>query len=147
MKKTNLKKMLSLAVLPVLTATMVLFANGCKGNTTPAPETDASTVQSGAVQTFGTGNTVFSFSVTDLDGKTVRYEIHTDEKTVGSALEKVGLISGADGLYDTVDGKTLDYSKDHAYWAFYENGKYAMTGADVTAVKSGTVYEFKAEKA
>ena len=97
----------------------------------------------------GEGATVFEFKVTGLDGQTRTFEIHTDEKTVGAALLKVGIIAGDNsqyGLYvKTVDGVTLDYEKDKKYWAFYVNGAYASSGVDSTDVKAGEVYEFKAE--
>ncbi|MBQ2923597.1 MAG: DUF4430 domain-containing protein, partial [Tyzzerella sp.] len=51
------------------------------------------------------------------------------------------------GLYvKTVNGTTLDYDKDGMYWSFYINGDYAMTGVDVTEIKAGEKYSFKAEK-
>ena len=32
------------------------------------------------------------------------------------------------------------------YWAFYINGEYAATGADMTGIDSGVQYTFAAEK-
>ena len=49
-------------------------------------------------------------------------------------------------LSQTVDGETLDYDTDGKYWAFYENGEYGMTGVDLTEIKEGVSYAFKAEK-
>ena len=70
---------------------------------------------------------------------------------VGAALLKLGVIAGEDsdyGLYvKTVNGETADYDKDGAYWAFYVNGEYAMTGVDYTAPEAGTTYGFHVEKA
>ena len=42
---------------------------------------------------------------------------------------------------------TLDYDTDGAYWAFYINGEYAMTGVDATSIEAGASYTLKAEKA
>ena len=85
------------------------------------------------------------------DGKSVTFTVNTDEKTVGAALLKLGVIAGEDsdyGLYvKTVNGETADYEKDGAYWAFYVNGEYAMTGVDYTAPEAATTYGFHVEKA
>ena len=71
-------------------------------------------------------------------------------KTVGEALMAEGLIAGEDGPYGlyvkTVDGLTLDYDKDGLYWAFYINGEYAMTSADMTKVEAGATYKFAVER-
>ena len=97
----------------------------------------------------GEGETMFLFNVVDPEGKESHFEIHTDEKTVGAALLSLGLIAGEDseyGLYvKTVNGVTLDYDTDGAYWAFYINGEYATTGVDSTPVEADTTYAFVAE--
>lgn len=153
MKKTNLKKVLSLCLCVVLIAVIALFATGC-GDKTQTPESTnapSESVQVTDKKVLGTGQTVFDFDVTDADGKKTSFEIHTDKKTVGEALVELELIAGDDsefGLYvKTVNGTTLDYDKDGMYWAFYENGQYAQTGVDSTNIVDGAVYEFKAEKA
>ena len=46
----------------------------------------------------------------------------------------------------TVNGITLDYETDGMYWAFYVNDTMAPTGVDITEIKTGEVYSFKAEK-
>ena len=96
----------------------------------------------------GEGAKLFYFTVTDADGKSTAYEIHTDKSTVGEALLALGLIAGEDGAYGlyvkTVDGVTLDYEKDGKYWAFYENDAYAAKGVDATEITEGASYAFKA---
>ena len=88
----------------------------------------------------GCGNDAASTATTTDD---------TDEKTVGAALQKLGLIAGDDseyGLYvKTVNGVTVDYDKDGKYWAFYIDGEYAQTGVDSTDVTAGSTYTFKVE--
>ena len=46
----------------------------------------------------------------------------------------------------TVNGQTLDYDKDGAYWALYVGDQYATTGVDSTELEPGETYSFKAEK-
>ena len=159
------KNVLALLLCVVMLISVALVAAGCgstdttepsttTGTTVPetsAPETMAETqpVNTGDVTVLGEGETVFSFTVTDLDGVETVFEIHTDKTTVGEALLELGLIAGDDsdyGLYvKTVNGLTLDFDKDGKYWAFYENGEYAQTGVDATAITAGASYGFKAE--
>ncbi len=138
MQKTRIKKMLSVLVCAVLIAAVALFTSGCNSTTPPEkPETTAVTTE-------------FKFSVTDADGKTTDFTVATDKKTVGEALQDEGLILGEEGPYGlyvkAVNGITLDYDKDGMYWAFYINGEMAPTGVDMTEIKPGEAYSFKAEK-
>ena len=93
----------------------------------------------------------FTFKVVDLDGTEKSFDIKTDAKTVGDALVAEKLISGEQGDYglmvDTVNGIKYDYNADGAYWAFYVNGEYAMSGVDTTDIVDGTTYSFVATKA
>lgn len=91
----------------------------------------------------------FTFEVIFPDGTANLYTIETYAKTVGQALIDEGLLKGEAGPYGlyvkTVDGVTLDYDRDGKYWAFYENGEYAMSGVDMTDIVVGAKYTFKAE--
>lgn len=112
-------------------------------------ETPASTTVSYDYQEIGEGEKSFTFIVYDGNGNNTIFTVHTDEKTVGDALMKVGLISGEEGDYGlyvkTVNGTTLDYDTDRKYWAFYVDGEYAVSGVDTTEITEGTLYEFRAE--
>ena len=129
-----------------LSVLMLLSLVGCGGN---AGQTAGNKViEDGA--TIGEGDKSFVTEVVDADGNTVKFTVQTNEKTVGEALQKLGVIDGEEddyGLYiKTVNGITADYNKDGVYWAFYVDGEYAMTGADMTDVVDGTVYTFRVEK-
>ena len=129
-----------------LSALMLLSLVGCGGN---ADQTAGNKViENGA--TIGEGEKSFVAEVVDADGNTVKFTVQTNEKTVGEALQKLGVIDGEEddyGLYiKTVNGITADYNKDGVYWAFYVDGEYAMTGADMTDAVDGTVYTFRVEK-
>ena len=129
-----------------LSALMLLSLVGCGGN---ADQTAGNNViENGA--TIGEGDKSFVTEVVDADGNTVKFTVQTNEKTVGEALQKLGVIDGEEGDYGlyikTVNGITADYNKDGVYWAFYVDGEYAMTGADMTDVVDGTVYTFRVEK-
>lgn len=129
-----------------LSALMLLSLVGCGGN---AGQTAGNKViEDGA--TIGEGEKSFVTEVVDADGNTVKFTVQTNEKTVGEALQKLGVIDGEEGDYGlyikTVNGITADYNKDGVYWAFYVDGEYAMTGADMTDAVDGTVYTFRVEK-
>ena len=136
MQKTRMKKTLSALVCAVLVAAIALGTFGC-GQKPTEGETNAVTTE-------------FKFSVTDADGKTTDFIVSTNMKIVGEALQDEGLISGEEGQYGlyvkTVNGITLDYETDGMYWAFYINGEMAPAGVDMTEIKTGEVYSFKAEK-
>lgn len=128
-------------------------AKDAKEEVESAVESAASEVKEevqGAVEEIGKGATKFFFDVVNADGTEKKFEVSTDLKTVGEALLEVNLIAGDDseyGLYvKTVDGVTVDYDKDGAYWAFYVNGEYASTGVDSTEITDGATYSFKVEK-
>lgn len=137
MKKVINSKVLLSVISLVLVAAMALTITGCSNNETENPA----------------GNTekTFMFKVVDLDGTEKSFDITTDAKTVGEALLAEKLISGTESEYglmvDTVNGIKYDYTADGAYWAFYINGEYAMTGVDSTEITDGATYSFVATKA
>ena len=134
MQTARFKRVLSLILCMVLIAAMALFS-GCSGKDEPVA--DVSTKS-------------FTFIVVDADGSEETFEITTDADTVGEALLNEGLIAGEEsqyGLYvKTVNGLTVDYDRDGAYWSFYVDGEYAMSGADTTEIEDGQTYSFKVEK-
>ena len=91
----------------------------------------------------GQGNKTFMFKV-DAEGYAITFTIHTNEETVGAALISLGLITGDNGQYGlyvkTVNGMLADWDIDQTYWAFYENGEYAMSGVDTTTITNGYTY-------
>ncbi len=96
------------------------------------------------ITAIGEGDTMFVFTVTFEDATMQIYEVSTNETTVGAALLAEGLIEGEDsefGLYvKTVNGVTLDYDTDGAYWGFYVNGETASAGVDSTDIVDGATY-------
>ena len=144
MKKSSLKKWLSFIGSLVLIAALALTTLGCGSKeSTPAKTPDDGNA---ALTVMGEGSTVFRFSVVDLEGKETKYEIHTDETTVGAALLKLGLIEGEEGPYGLYVKKVIGiaaiYEEDGSYWAFYEDGEYGMTGVDQTNIDPAVAYSF-----
>lgn len=85
-----------------------------------------------------------------VEDQKVTFTVHTDKDTVGAALLEHGIVAGEEGQYGLyikqVNGITADYDVDQSYWAFYINGEYAMTGADMTEIKEDAVYRFEYAK-
>jgi len=163
MTKTHAKPCLSMLLCTLLIAALALGITGCNDSTKETPQTPAGTSagtqasdgtaegdQSSGVIVKGEGNTIFYFNVVDGQGNETKFEIHTNETTVGAALISLGLIQGEEGPYGlyvkSVNGITTDYDTDGTYWAFYVNGDYGMTGVDVTTIEAGATYAFKVSK-
>ena len=83
----------------------------------------------------------FKFEVTDNNGEIQSWDISTNKTTVGEALREEGIIE-EEGLINTVNGLTVDWDTDNAYWAFYINGEMSMTGVDDTPTEDGVTYAF-----
>ena len=161
MKQNSLKKWLSVIGCMVLIAALALATTGCGSKEIPTETTEPVTAAPTEttlpqiteeeetvedVQVLGEGVTAFPFSVVDLEGNETKFEIHTDETTVGAALISLGLIEGEEGPYGLyvkkVNGIEAVYEEDGTYWAFYENGEYGLTGVDLTEIKADTAYSF-----
>ena len=146
----RLKFILSFALVALIAVTVLTGCDGNSGGDTPySPSTQEESQPTHAhegAQDIGEGETVFRFEVTDDNGEVSAWNVHTDETTVGAALLEVGLIAGDEadfGLMVTeVNGLTADFAADGAFWAFYIDGEFAMTGVDATNITPDTVYAF-----
>ncbi|MCL2082655.1 MAG: DUF4430 domain-containing protein [Oscillospiraceae bacterium] len=123
-----------LFTMPVLIAFSVL--TGCSDG-----EGAMGQPQEERVQVIGQGGTAFRLEVTDGNGLTAAWNVHTDETTVGDALLSVGFTDANDFITD-VNGMKADFDKDNAYWAFYIDGEYATTGAGSTTIEPDKTYAF-----
>ncbi len=151
MKMTQkIKKILSCFLCTGLIAAAA-FTVGCNDEKNESSTSVSDSAGEAAEIVFvGEGNTLFEFAVIHKDGSEKLFAIKTDEKTVGEALTDNEIIEGEDGDYGlyvkSVDGEKLDYDEDGYYWSFYVNGEYAQSGVDMTEIKEGESYSFKAEK-
>lgn len=143
------KRFSSWLLCSMLIVAMAFTSVGCgKNGGKSSSDWDETTKISESV--LGEGQTKFMFTVVDKDGNETDFEVHTDKKIVGDALQDVGLISGEEGEFGlyvkSVNGITADFDKDKTYWAFYVDGEYATSGVDSTKIKEGEKYSFKIEK-
>lgn len=106
--------------------------------------------QNGEATSIGEGKYTFVFTATFADGTSSVYNISTDEETVGSALQKLGFISGENGAYGLyvkyVCGVLADYDIDQTYWALYVNGESSMVGVDGVMSADAESVEFRVAK-
>lgn len=95
-------------------------------------------------KTFGNGENTVTV-VVKVEEQSVTFTIKTDKTIVGEALIEHELIAGDIGDYGlyvkSVNGIRADYDVDKAYWAFYIDGEYALTGVDMTPIEEGKTYE------
>ena len=118
---------------------LLLLVTACGENKPP----DASGITATEI---GQGGTSFRFEVTDDKEAISVWNVSTNEKTVGAALLEVDLID-SDETVTYVDGIRADFNADKAYWAFYIDGEYAMTGVGSTDTEEGKIYAFVYTKA
>lgn len=127
-------------IIALVLALAMVFAFAACAAPAPAPETDANQ----------TKDLSFKFTVVDLEGKSQEFDVpYAEGDTVGEAIEAEGIASDVvDGLINTVNGVTLDYNKDNAYWAFYVNDEmYMQGGAYDVKISSDETYKFVATDA
>ena len=90
------------------------------------------------------GQKRFTLEVVHSDGTTKEIACKSHLEYVGEALQKEGIIEGEEGPYglyiQVVDGEKAVFEEDGAYWGFFIDGEYAMTGIDQTPIEEGKVY-------
>lgn len=154
MQTRKLTHALSVILCIALLAAAALTLTGCQKTPESAPSNQAAQtalslpVADDAV--LGEGSTQFSLTIADKAGAETHVTVSTDEKTVGDALLSLGLIAGEEsryGLYiKTVNGVTVDYAEDGAYWSFYIGEEYASAGVDQTEIVPGAAYALRVSK-
>lgn len=124
----------------VLTLLLAFFMSACGNNATGLWE-NAKYLKDTQI---GSGAKTVQVEVKAED-KAITLTVKTDKGTLGDALVEYGIIAGEESTYGlyvkVVNGITADYDTDKAYWAFYQNGEYMMTGVDGTQIEGGEHYE------
>lgn len=95
--------------------------------------------------TLGTGAHTLAITM-EMEDKSILLTVKTNADNVKDALLEVGLIDGkqqaAGYMMSTLNGVRADWDLDGAYWAFYQNGEYMMSGIDTTPITGDVAYEF-----
>ncbi len=96
------------------------------------------------------GTKTITVEVLHGDGSTKSFTYTTTAEFLGEVILAEGLVKGEEGEYGlyilTVDGEDAVYEDDGAYWALYQNGEYATSGADTTPIQDGDVFRFEYTK-
>jgi hypothetical protein len=94
----------------------------------------------------GEGQNSFHFEVITEEKESYFWIVHTNETMVGDALLEHDLVQGditEFGLFVTeINGIVADFDDGGAFWAFYIDGDFAMTGAMETEIEPDTTYAF-----
>ena len=93
--------------------------------------------------TLGEGENTVKVLVVCED-QSITFTIKTDKDNLGDALYEHELINDP-SFFDVCNGMKADWDKDNAYWAFYIDGEYALTGVEKTKIEEGKAYAFKVE--
>ncbi len=85
------------------------------------------------------------------DGTEKKMEYATDLEFLSELLLEKEMVTGYSSeeygfTIESVDGITLDWSKDGAYWALYEGDEYATTSAAGIVLTDGGIYKLVYEK-
>ena len=126
--------------------------NGAETKTTAAGDATGGTGgTAGTEATQPAAKYNFTLEIVHKDGQKKTIPVATNEEILGEYLAAEGIIEGAEGPYGMyiakVEGEKAVYEEDAAYWAFYIDGEYALTGVDQTQIESGKVYQLKYEAA
>lgn len=146
MKRTNsLIRLFSLILALTLVAAMAFALVSC-GNTS-SNGADTSSQSDTSEQK---AEITITVQVKGSDGNVANFVITTSSEFLRGALEQENLIEGDEseyGLYvKVVNGERADYDEDGAYWSFYKDGEYLMTGVDTTPISDGDVFSIEYTK-
>lgn len=90
------------------------------------------------------GEKTITVEVIHSDGQGKTFTYRTNAEYLGEVLAAEGLVQGEDSQYGlmilTVDGEDAIFEESGAYWALYQNGEYAQTGADTTPIADGDTF-------
>ncbi len=88
------------------------------------------------------GNKAIVFEVVQKDGTSKEHEISTDAEYLADALVEKGLVEYAkDGMYNTIDGITADWSVDESWWCITKDGEMTSIGMNEQVIADGEHYE------
>ncbi|MBQ7971142.1 MAG: hypothetical protein IJ294_02165 [Clostridia bacterium] len=88
------------------------------------------------------GSKAIIFEVVQKDGTSKEHEIATDAEYLADALVEEGLVEYAkDGMYNTIDGITADWSVDESWWCITKDGEMTSVGMNEQVIADGEHYE------
>jgi len=153
MKRKKFSFIVSFLLLMLIT---VMALSGCGNNERSDGNEDIQEVGAlgtedvgGSMEIFphvGEGVNSFLFEVVTDEDMSYFWVVHTNYTTVGEALLEHNLVQGemSDfGLFvHEIKGIVADFDANGAFWAFYINGDFAMTGVMETEIEPDATYAF-----
>ncbi len=137
MKKTNILKSLFSLLTVLIVVAAIICLSAC-GSTEKKDGDDAETRAE---------EITITVKVKGSDGNVTDFVIKTRSLYLRGALEQENLVEGDEseyGLYvKIVNGEQADYDTDKAYWSFYKDEDYLMSGIDTTPISDGDVFRIE----
>ena len=88
------------------------------------------------------GSKAIVFEVIQKDGTSKEHNISTDAEYLADALVEAELVEyAADGMYNTIDGITADWSVDESWWSITKDGEMTSVGMNDQVIADGEHYE------
>ena len=138
MKKRNFYVKISAVIISLaLIAAMAICMTSCGKTEAPSDTSSISTVK--------VAEKSFKFTVIDAEGTAKNYDLKTQKTILGEALLEAGIITEEEqktGFINTVNGVTLNWDTDKAYWALYVGDAFAEKGVNETEITADGVYSF-----
>ena len=128
--KKNLLKLFSLLLIAILALAIV----SC--NTADPGDNDIwDDAKYGSSTTVGEGEKTVTVEIV-VGNRSVTLTVKTDKDNLGDALYEYGIINNPD-FFDVCNGMKADWEKDHAYWAFKQNGEMLNYGVGDAKIYGG----------
>ena len=91
-----------------------------------------------------TGEKTITVEILHSDGTCNTYVITTTAETLAEAMNEKNLLGeNLDGMYNTIDGETTDYSANQSWWRLLINGQEGMEGANTLLITDGSTYRWE----
>ncbi|MBO4432048.1 MAG: DUF4430 domain-containing protein [Clostridia bacterium] len=146
MKKRNFVFRICTVIISfVLIAVMAFIMTSCGKEAAVSEPSSEAVTEPAQTKESGDKTISFTFSVTGADGTIKAYAVSTDKTTLGEALLEEGIINEDEqktGFISTVNGVTLNWDTDKAYWALYVGTELAQKGVNETEITDGGDYSF-----
>ena len=90
------------------------------------------------------GEKTITVEILHSNGEVNTYVITTTATTLAEAMNEKNLLGeNLDGMYNTIDGETTDYTANQSWWRLLINGQEGMEGANTLLITDGSTYRWE----
>ena len=90
------------------------------------------------------GEKTITVEILHADKTVNTYTITTTATTLAEAMNEKGLLGeNLDGMYNTIDGETTDYTANGSWWKLLINGQEGVEGANTLLITDGSTYRWE----